>query len=129
MKEKSKQTRICGAHFEGGERICRNQLPTIFPWSSYPSKRREIVKHDFPVKPKKKLVMDTLLDDPQASNEREQMTQEEPKEQQQLEQTVDLLIEMTDHSIGVEDNESSQVNQELADLREEVKLLKKQLLV
>ncbi len=34
---------------------------------------------------------------------------------------------MTDDAIGVKDKES-QVNQELADLREEVKLLKKQLL-
>ncbi len=83
------------------------------------------MKHDLPVKPKKKLAMATLLDNPNALNESGQMTQEEPKEQQ-LEQTVDLT-EMTDDAIGVKDKES-QVNQELADLREEVKLLKKQLL-
>ena len=27
-------TRICGAHFPGGERMSRAQLPSIFPWTS-----------------------------------------------------------------------------------------------
>ena len=32
LKEDSTRTRICGAHFPKGERMSRNQLPTIFPW-------------------------------------------------------------------------------------------------
>ena len=29
----AKSTRICSAHFEGGRKLSRNHLPTIFPWS------------------------------------------------------------------------------------------------
>ena len=28
----AKSTRICSAHFEGGRKLSRNHLPTIFPW-------------------------------------------------------------------------------------------------
>ena len=38
-------TRICGAHFPGGERMSRTQLPSIFPWTSTPKERRAIKKH------------------------------------------------------------------------------------
>ena len=54
LKEFSADTRICGNHFPGGERMFRKQLPSIFPWTKTPSKiRREIVTHDLPSKPKK----------------------------------------------------------------------------
>ena len=53
LKEFSANTRICGYHFPGGERMSRTQLPSIFPWSKAPSKiRREIFKHDLPAKRK-----------------------------------------------------------------------------
>ena len=53
LKEFSANTRICGNHFPGGERMSRTQLPSIFPWSKAPSKsRHEIVKHDLPAKRK-----------------------------------------------------------------------------
>ena len=32
-KLESSHTRICSAHFEGGEKKYRRQLPSIFPWS------------------------------------------------------------------------------------------------
>lgn len=41
----SSSTRICGEHFVGGERVSRNQLPTIFPWSQSVTPRRKIEKH------------------------------------------------------------------------------------
>ena len=54
LKEFSANTRICGNHFPGGERMSRTQLPSILiPWSKAPSKiRREIFKHDLPAKRK-----------------------------------------------------------------------------
>ena len=33
LKLKSDNTRICSAHFEGGEKLSRNHLPSIFPWN------------------------------------------------------------------------------------------------
>ena len=41
----SSSTRICGKHFVGEERLARNQLPTIFPWSENIKPRRQIAKH------------------------------------------------------------------------------------
>ena len=41
----SSSTRICGEHFVGGERVGRNQLPTIFPWSKTVNPRKKIIKH------------------------------------------------------------------------------------
>ena len=42
----SPSTRIFGQHFVGGERLARNQLPSVFPWTKdCPPPRREIVKH------------------------------------------------------------------------------------
>lgn len=55
LKENSTNTRICGAHFPAGERICKTQLPTLFPWSTSPKKRREIVKHELVTRKKKKV--------------------------------------------------------------------------
>ena len=46
----SQNTKICGGHFVGGERACRTELPSIFPWSKTVKKRREIGKHDPPDK-------------------------------------------------------------------------------
>ena len=39
-------TKICGKHFPNGERVCRTQLPTIFPWSKPVKRRRDIIKYD-----------------------------------------------------------------------------------
>ena len=37
-----------GDHFPDGERMCRTQLPSIFPWTATPEKRRVIEKHEVP---------------------------------------------------------------------------------
>ena len=42
LKLKSGNTRICSTHFEGGEKLSRNHLPSIFPWNKEHSKRRTI---------------------------------------------------------------------------------------
>ncbi|KAK3713861.1 hypothetical protein QZH41_001888 [Actinostola sp. cb2023] len=42
LKLDSQGTRVCSAHFEGGEKICRNHLPTIFPWIKEKKERREL---------------------------------------------------------------------------------------
>ena len=34
----AQHTRICGDHFPDGERMCRTQLPSIFPWTAIPEK-------------------------------------------------------------------------------------------
>ena len=39
---KSGNTLICSAHFEGGEKLSRNHLPSIFPWTKGHSKRRTL---------------------------------------------------------------------------------------
>lgn len=46
-------TKICGKHFPEGERVCRTQLPTIFPWSKPVKRRREFIKYELPSKSKK----------------------------------------------------------------------------
>ena len=43
-------TKICGKHFPNGERVCRTQLPTIFPWSKPVKRRRDIIKYDLPLR-------------------------------------------------------------------------------
>ena len=40
--QKSECTRVCSTHFEGGEKLSRNHLPSIFPWTKEASKRREL---------------------------------------------------------------------------------------
>jgi hypothetical protein len=37
-------TRVCGDHWEGGEKLSRTHLPTLFPWSVKTPTRREIKK-------------------------------------------------------------------------------------
>ncbi|KAL9977585.1 hypothetical protein ACROYT_G015005, partial [Oculina patagonica] len=53
LKEFSANTRICGNHFPGGERMSRTQLPSIFPWKTPSKSRREIFKYELPAKRKK----------------------------------------------------------------------------
>ena len=53
LKLDSNQTRICSVHFEGGEKLSRNHLPTIFPWTRQSKPRREITKHELVPKKKK----------------------------------------------------------------------------
>ena len=45
--------KICGKHFPEGERVCRTQLPTIFPWSKPVKRRREIIKYELTSRSKK----------------------------------------------------------------------------
>ncbi|XP_068735620.1 uncharacterized protein [Montipora capricornis] len=42
LKLKSGNTRICSAHFEAGEKLSRNHLPSIFPWTKGHSKQRTL---------------------------------------------------------------------------------------
>ena len=49
LKLNAQHTRICGDHFPDGERMCRTQLPSIFPWTATAEKRRVIEKHEVPV--------------------------------------------------------------------------------
>ncbi|XP_068758304.1 uncharacterized protein [Montipora capricornis] len=53
LKLNAQHTRICGDHFHDGERMCRTQLPSIFPWTATPEKRRVIEKHEVPSTTKK----------------------------------------------------------------------------
>ena len=53
LKLNAQHTRICGDHFPDGERMCRTQLPSIFPWTAIPEKRRVIEKHEVPSTTKK----------------------------------------------------------------------------
>lgn len=53
LKLNAQHTRICGDHFPDGERMCRTQLPSIFPWTATPEKRRVIEKHEVPSTTKK----------------------------------------------------------------------------
>ena len=53
LKLNAHHTRICGDHFPDGERMCRTQLPSIFPWTATPKKRRVIEKHEVPSTTKK----------------------------------------------------------------------------
>ena len=42
LKVQSDNTRICSAHFEGGEKMSRSHLPSIFPWSKKRCQRRAL---------------------------------------------------------------------------------------
>ena len=53
LKLNAQHIRICGDHFPDGERMCRTQLPSIFPWTAIPEKRRVIEKHEVPSTTKK----------------------------------------------------------------------------
>ena len=88
LKVFSSNTKICGEHFPGGKRGSRNQLPSIFPWSKKPSKRREITKHDIPVKEKKSRSSGT--DNIPIGNHEEPKTLE--KEQEQNKQSSDIEL-------------------------------------
>ena len=52
-KLNAQHTRICGDHFPDGERMCRTQLPSLFPWTATPKERRVIEKHEVPSTTKK----------------------------------------------------------------------------
>lgn len=47
LKLDSTSTRICSAHFEGGEKLSRTHLPSIFPWTRLDNKRRELKRITF----------------------------------------------------------------------------------
>ena len=38
LKVDAQHTWICGDHFPDGERMCRTQLPLMFPWTAAPQK-------------------------------------------------------------------------------------------
>ena len=63
LREFSPNTKICGQHFPGGERVCRDQLPSIFLWSKPEKNRLEIVKHDVTPKARRSLMNRNIVDD------------------------------------------------------------------
>lgn len=59
LKMHSEATRVCSEHFEGGEKLSRNHIPSIFPWTigKETNKKREIIRHplkETTSRPKKK---------------------------------------------------------------------------
>ena len=49
LKKDCSSKRIYGAPFPQGERMSRTQLPSIFPWTSVPQKRRKIERIQVPM--------------------------------------------------------------------------------
>ena len=47
LKVDSESTRICSAHFDGGEKLSRTHLPSIFPWTKPTVPRRELTRASF----------------------------------------------------------------------------------
>ncbi|XP_031559063.1 THAP domain-containing protein 11-like [Actinia tenebrosa] len=47
LKLNSTSTRICSEHFEGGAKLSRTHLPSIFPWTKPEIKRRELKRVSF----------------------------------------------------------------------------------
>ena len=48
------QTRVCSEHFEGGQKLSRQHLPSLFPWTKRAEQKRQIIKHEHEPKRKKK---------------------------------------------------------------------------
>ncbi|XP_068757544.1 uncharacterized protein [Montipora capricornis] len=142
LKEDSTRTRICGAHFPKGERMSRNQLPTIFPWSSLksPKKRRLIFKHDIDTNKRRKLIFD-----PPEENKPPEVDLSEIREVvNDLVSNVDKLLQ--DDLVDVVDSSTTELQgkeddfegsdqgatqvkmtQEIEELRKQVKCLQKEL--
>jgi hypothetical protein len=129
LRVDAQNTRICGAHFPDGERMCRTQLPSIFPWKSVPVKcRRVIEKHDLPRKAKKRLVMVPEEDESDADGERQ--TQQQP-----IESTLSSEIELVHVHVDLDTSKNEclveyqkEDTKEVEDLKEEISSLKKELL-
>ena len=47
LKVNSESRRICSAHFDGGEKLSRIHLPSIFPWTKPAVARRELKRVSF----------------------------------------------------------------------------------
>lgn len=47
LKLDSTSTRICSVHFDGGEKLSRTHLPSIFPWTKPTAQRRERKRASF----------------------------------------------------------------------------------
>ena len=62
LKEDKDNTRICSAHFEGGRKLSRRHLPSIFPWTKEKNPRRKLKRlssvelHNLPKKRRKSSV-------------------------------------------------------------------------
>lgn len=134
LREDAQSTRICGAHFPGGERMSRTQLPSIFPWTpAVPvMKRRVIEKHDLPVKAKRRLVLVMNSNENSANGELE--TDEPPIDTDgtDIEQSEDPTSAGS-VALGSENKEICEVKsddnmEEIKRLTEEVNSLRSELL-
>ena len=54
LKLHSCQTRVCSEHFEGGQKLSRQHLPSLFPWTKRAEQRRQIIKHEMSQRGKKR---------------------------------------------------------------------------
>ena len=135
LKESSINTRICGAHFSKGERMSRTELPSIFPWSESPRKRRLIVKHDLNLKAKKRLIQDpqneSSIPDGDCSEIRNEMDNvvEEGENGLLRNDTDTSELESTNEFLRDSGRNAAEVKQskELEELREQVEYLKREL--
>lgn len=114
LKLDSQQTRICAAHFEGGKKLSRSHLPTIFPWNKQPSQRR-VLKRLFPQKeniPAKKNKQNTFNDplNEELSNEVDQQPYAQRQDGPQESSTqTDIKSEDLFHIINREEKLQSEV--------------------
>ena len=109
LKIESPMTRVCADHWDGGVKLSRTHLPTLFPWSVQKPERRVITKYDKNVidrfKRKRK-----IQDDAAAMDEVIVSTEDEPQHiPVQSETQTDLSLE------------------QLSQLEEEVKALRSEL--
>ncbi|XP_031560763.1 uncharacterized protein LOC116296808 [Actinia tenebrosa] len=47
LKLDSQNTRICSLHWEGGKKLSRTHLPTLFPWTTPRNERRKLVRREY----------------------------------------------------------------------------------
>ena len=84
LKPESSATRICSTHFEGGAKLSRNHLPSIFPWTTEKPKRKELKR--FPIE----LALDVGI-------ERRKKTVHEQSEVRFEVSTSEMNLEENDH--------------------------------
>ena len=135
----SSQTRICSEHFEGGSKLSRHHLPSVFPWTKHSTPRRDITKHTYVPRTKEKkdegssnlstevLHADTIALDTSTTNS-QHLSNQESNEVGYLENienvTMDEPCVTTDTQTEVNLQSFEDILKELNYLREESKQLR-----
>jgi len=107
LKLASTNTRVCSTHWEGGRKLSRTHLPSVFPWTVTASKRRAIAK---------------ATEDEILMHKKKRKTNRAPSERIELQndQAVDSVVEVAvdihinqaaSPDLHVEMNDSSEPNQ------------------